>query len=67
MFKQALNEIMENLGTIIIWGLIIVAVLWPLIRGLSETVGDYFSNINLFNVSSIIVNSGVMNLIKMVV
>ncbi|MFD2328828.1 hypothetical protein ACFSR7_06145 [Cohnella sp. GCM10020058] len=57
MFKMSRDEIMENMGSIIIWGLIIVGVVFGLIWGLTNNLNDTFNNINLFSNSVKLFNS----------
>jgi hypothetical protein len=48
MFKNVLNEIIENIGTIAAFIAIVVIIVWASVSGLGAQVSDWFGNISFF-------------------
>lgn len=48
MFKNALQEIIDNIGIVIVFAIVIVGIIWALISGLAGNLTDYFNNISFF-------------------
>jgi len=47
MFNKSLGEILEIMGTVCAWGILIIGSVWVLLKSLNINLTDIFNNITL--------------------